>query len=49
MGLDVPIKNTVDGKWYVSRTICFVIFNWLSVKCFIDDCTIVYIMKGLFW
>ena len=31
-------KTNVDGKWYVFRNICFVIFSWLSVVCCIIDC-----------
>ena len=31
-------KAYVDGKWYIARNICYVIFSWLSVVCSIDDC-----------
>ena len=42
-------KTNVDGKWYIFRNIYFVIFIWFGVKCCIDECRIVYIIKALFW
>ena len=42
-------KTNHDGKLYIFRNIFFVIFSWLSVKCCIDDFTIVYITNRLFW
>ena len=34
-------KTNVDGKWYIFRNICCVIFGWSSVVCGIDNCAIV--------
>ena len=39
-------KTNVDGKWYICRNICFVMFSWLCVVCYIYDCPIEYIIKG---
>ena len=37
-------KTNVDGKWYIFRNIYSVIFNWLSVECWINYCPIVHII-----
>ena len=36
-------KTYVDGRLYIFRNICFVIFNGLSVVvCCIDDCPLIW-------
>ena len=34
-------KAYVDGRWFIFRHVCFVIFSWLSMVCYINDCPIV--------